>query len=144
MQHVASRREELQALRDLGVGVSIDDFGVGYSSLSYLKHLPVDCLKIDRSFVRDMVGDERDTALVAAVIGLAHGMNVRVTAEGVETANQAAQLRLLECDAAQGYLYYRPLAPTECREVLERLRQHRRRGDDVDDEELPGTQRAAG
>jgi diguanylate cyclase (GGDEF)-like protein len=144
MQHVASRREELQALRDLGVGVSIDDFGVGYSSLSYLKHLPVDCLKIDRSFVRDMVGDERDTALVAAVIGLAHGMNVRVTAEGVETAKQAAQLRLLECDAAQGYLYYRPLAPAECREVLEQLRQNRRRSDEAEDEELPGTQSAAG
>jgi diguanylate cyclase (GGDEF)-like protein len=125
MQQFASRSEELQALRDLGIGVSIDDFGVGYSSLSYLKHLPVDCLKIDRSFVRDMVGDQRDIALVGAVIGLAHGLNVRVTAEGVESARQAEQLRLLGCDAAQGYLYYRPLSVADCRQVLEQLRHYR-------------------
>ena len=98
----------LLRLRDIGVQVSIDDFGTGYSSLSYLRDLPIDCLKIDRSFVQGLGTDRRDNALVGAVVGMATELGLKVVAEGVETEEQLAQLERLGCTLAQGYLFGRP------------------------------------
>ena len=100
----------LLALRDLNVGVSIDDFGTGYSSLSYLKRFPVTTLKIDRSFVTDVVTNSADAGIVRAVVAMAHGLKLNVIAEGVETKEQFAYLRENGCDALQGYWFSRPLA----------------------------------
>jgi EAL domain-containing protein (putative c-di-GMP-specific phosphodiesterase class I) len=100
----------LMALRDLKVGVSIDDFGTGYSSLSYLKRFPVTTLKIDRSFVTDVVTNSADAGIVRAVVAMAHGLKLNVIAEGVETKEQFAYLRENGCDALQGYWFCRPLA----------------------------------
>lgn len=100
----------LLALRDLKVGVSIDDFGTGYSSLSYLKRFPVTTLKIDRSFVTDVVTNSADAGIVRAVVAMAHGLKLNVIAEGVETKEQFAYLRENGCDALQGYWFSRPLA----------------------------------
>ncbi len=99
----------LLALRDLKVGVSIDDFGTGYSSLSYLKRFPVTTLKIDRSFVTDVVTNSADRGIVRAVVAMAHGLNLNVIAEGVETKEQFAYLRESGCDALQGYWFSHPL-----------------------------------
>ena len=102
----------LTDLRSMGVKISIDDFGTGYSSLSYLKNLPVDTVKLDRSFVIGTSSDSRDAALVMAVITLAHNLGLRVIAEGIETESQRDFLRLLRCDEGQGFLLGRP-APAE-------------------------------
>ena len=110
MQNAETTVEVLHALRALGVSVSIDDFGTGYSSLNYLKRFPITCVKIDRVFVRDLATDDGDAAIVAAVIGIARSLRLRVTAEGVENAEQLAFLRRRKCDAAQGYLFSRPVA----------------------------------
>lgn len=101
----------LRSLRELGVKVSIDDFGTGYSSLSYLKRFPVSILKIDQSFVRDIVNSSDDQAIAEAVIALAKGMDLTVVAEGVETEAQLKILKVLECDKVQGYFFSRPLSP---------------------------------
>ena len=107
----------LQRLRDLGVKISLDDFGTGYSSLAYLQQFPIDTLKIDQSFVR-RIGDRPDgAALVDAIIGLAHRLNLRVVAEGVETAAQREHLLHQHCDEMQGYHFGRP-APAEALQVM--------------------------
>jgi diguanylate cyclase (GGDEF)-like protein/PAS domain S-box-containing protein len=101
--------QALQALRGLGVKLVLDDFGTGYSSLSYLKNMPLDTIKIDRSFVAELTGDNANLAIVRAVISLAHGLGIDVVAEGIETAEQLNRLRDLACDRGQGYYYARPL-----------------------------------
>jgi len=109
---------ELLSLRDAGIQVSLDDFGTGYSSLSYLKKFHIDYLKIDQSFVRDMVTDPNDMALSEAIIVMAHKLGIKVVAEGVETQKQLNLLALAGCDYAQGYLYSRPVPPEEFEELL--------------------------
>jgi diguanylate cyclase (GGDEF)-like protein len=107
----------LEALKRLGVTIAVDDFGTGYSSLEYLRRFPVDCVKIDRSFVRGLPDCSEDAAIVAAVIDLGHALNLSVTAEGVETSAQLDNLQLAGCDTAQGFLFSRPERP----DVIARL-----------------------
>jgi len=108
----------LRALRELGVRLALDDFGTGYSSLSYLRRLPLDTIKIDRTFVDGIDAGGSDLPIVQAVIALAHGLGIEVVAEGIETAAQAARLRELACDRGQGYLYARPQPPDSLAAVL--------------------------
>jgi diguanylate cyclase (GGDEF)-like protein len=111
MQDAARATEVLKGIERLGVGCSIDDFGTGYSSLAYLKLLPVDELKIDRSFIRNIVRDAKDRAIVMSTIGLAHNLGLDVVAEGVEDQPSADLLRELGCDAIQGWLVAKALEP---------------------------------
>jgi len=106
-------------LRNLGIDLSIDDFGTGYSSLSYLQSFPVNELKIDRSFVDGLEDNEGSKAIVTATIALAHSLGLSVIAEGVETREQLAVLRDLECDAIQGYLVSRPVPAEEVPALLD-------------------------
>lgn len=103
----------LENLKGLGVKISIDDFGTGHSSLTYLKRFPVDCLKIDRSFIHDVVEDPGDAAIAKAIIAMAHNLRLRVIAEGVETEEQLIFLRRNQCDIIQGYTFSHPVAPEE-------------------------------
>jgi diguanylate cyclase (GGDEF)-like protein/PAS domain S-box-containing protein len=123
MEDVKQSIASLQAIRDMGVSIAIDDFGTGFSSLSYLSKLPVDTLKIDRSFVTDMTTGPQGLALVSTIISLAHSLTLKVVAEGVETEEQSRLLRLLKCDEMQGYLFSKPV-PSEIFEprFLARLR----------------------
>lgn len=108
----------LSRLRNAGIKISIDDFGTGYSSLGYLKNLPIDVLKIDKSFVRDVTTNPDDAALVMAIITLAHNLRLKVIAEGVETEEQLRFLHLLRCDAWQGYLCSKPVTAAAFEEIL--------------------------
>jgi diguanylate cyclase (GGDEF)-like protein len=113
MQDAHRTTDTLRQLKDMGVRLSIDDFGTGFSSLSYLKGFPIDKLKIDQSFVHNLVSDEDDAAITRAVITLGHSLKLKVIAEGVETEAQLAQLRRDGCDAVQGYLYGEPVPADE-------------------------------
>jgi diguanylate cyclase (GGDEF)-like protein/PAS domain S-box-containing protein len=113
-----SRRDAISQLRDLGVSIVIDDFGTGYSSLGYLKQWHVDYLKIDRSFVRDLVTDMSDLAIVGAIIAIARHLNIRVVAEGIEGWQQLEKLRQLGCGLAQGYLFAKPAPASQCLRLL--------------------------
>lgn len=104
-------KDALRALNHLDVRISMDDFGTGYSSLSYLRNYPFDMLKVDRSFVNDLVEDQADKELINAAISMAHSLNLKVVAEGVENQEQYKLLKDLNCDYAQGYLFGRPMAP---------------------------------
>jgi EAL domain-containing protein (putative c-di-GMP-specific phosphodiesterase class I) len=103
---------EISNMRRLGVSVMIDDFGVGYSSLSYLKELPVSGVKLDRSFLRDLEENPNTLPLLRSIVSLAHGLNMRVTVEGVETKQQLDEVRKLGVDAVQGFLLGKPQVET--------------------------------
>jgi diguanylate cyclase (GGDEF)-like protein/PAS domain S-box-containing protein len=109
MEDIMHSISSLQAIRAMGITIAIDDFGTGFSSLSYLSKLPVDTLKIDRSFVNDMTAGPEGLALVSTIINLAHSLRLNVVAEGVETEEQSRLLRLLDCDEMQGYLFSKPV-----------------------------------
>jgi EAL domain-containing protein (putative c-di-GMP-specific phosphodiesterase class I) len=111
-------QDAVAALRELGVRIAIDDFGVGYSSLSYLKRWRVDSLKIDRSFVRDLVTDLSDLAIVSAIIAMARHLHIKVVAEGIEGWQQLEKLRELGCAYAQGTLFARPVPAADCAQYL--------------------------
>jgi len=111
MQNAGQVVALLSELKQMGLKIAIDDFGIGYSSLAYLKRLPIDMLKIDRAFVSDATTDPDDAALVVAIITLAHNLRLQVMAEGVETEEQLRFLRLLRCNEGQGYFFGRPSAP---------------------------------
>ncbi|TDJ70100.1 MAG: EAL domain-containing protein [Proteobacteria bacterium] len=100
--------------------LAIDDFGTGYSSLSYIKRLPIDMIKIDRSFVSDLAGDSDNIAIVAAIISMAHDLDLNVVAEGVESEQQLEFLSNLLCDEMQGHLFSRPVSAAEAGELLKR------------------------
>ena len=110
--------QKLDRLAEQGIALSLDDFGTGYSSLSYLKRLPVRKIKIDKSFIRDVMTNPSDRAIVYAVIGLTHNLNLKVIAEGVETEEQLALLRDISCDGIQGFLFSRPLPVQEFEKLL--------------------------
>jgi EAL domain-containing protein (putative c-di-GMP-specific phosphodiesterase class I) len=108
----------LQQLHELGAQLSIDDFGTGYSSLAYLKKLPVQTLKIDYSFIRNMLEDKQDELIVESTIHLAHSLSLKVVAEGVENAALIDRLTRMGCDEAQGYHIGRPMALTQIDEWM--------------------------
>ncbi len=118
MQNLSLTMEVLGELSRTGIQISVDDFGTGHSSLSYLKHFPIHRLKIDRSFVAGMTRDDRDRSIVAAIVSMAHNLSLRVTAEGVETAAQAELLASLGCDDVQGFLFAPPLPEASLEERL--------------------------
>ncbi len=109
---------KLQGLRALGVGLEIDDFGTGYSSLSYLQRLPVEVLKIDRSFVKDLTEKSEARKVVGSIVALARALNLSTVAEGIETREQLQTLKALGCDLGQGYLFSRPVPATEIPPLL--------------------------
>jgi diguanylate cyclase (GGDEF)-like protein/PAS domain S-box-containing protein len=118
MRDTEEAAEVLRSLKALGVALSIDDFGTGYSSLSYLKRFPIDVLKIDRSFVKDVVEDPNGAAITRAIIALAHGLNLEAVAEGVETVQQVAFLRDNGCDEIQGFYFSPPVWPEQLEAMM--------------------------
>ncbi len=120
MEDIDGTIGKLRSARDLDIGLALDDFGTGYSSLSYLARLPVQTLKIDRSFVNTMAGNADAATLVQTIITMAHSLRLEVVAEGVETEEQAALLRRLRCDQMQGYLFSKPVAPDALGALLAR------------------------
>jgi diguanylate cyclase (GGDEF)-like protein len=120
MSHGESAVAVLHQLKSLGVQIAIDDFGTGYSSLAYLKRFPIDTIKVDRSFIRDIPGDPGDKKLTRAIIAMAHSLRLKVVAEGVETSDQLEFLRRQRCDSVQGYFLHRPLPEAEVASVLDR------------------------
>ncbi len=120
MKNMEESSSILRELKQMGLRVAIDDFGTGYSSLAYLKRFPLDILKIDRSFIRDIPGDRDNEAIAAAIIAMAHSLNLEVIAEGVETENQLVFLRDHGCGAVQGYLFSPALPGEEMKEYLKK------------------------
>lgn len=121
IQNMEASRRILEDMRRLGVVISLDDFGTGYSSLSYLKRLPIDVLKIDRCFVKDLVASDDDAAIVRAIIGMAHGLRKQVIAEGVETDCQVDWLIRADCDEVQGFWLARPMPAADMTAWIERM-----------------------
>ncbi len=118
MTSAEENRQMLRTLKDMGLLLAIDDFGTGYSSLSYLKHFPIDRLKIDRSFVHDIIDNANSATIAKAIITLAHSLKIKVVAEGVETRQQMEFLRELNCDEIQGYYFCRPSSGEELNAML--------------------------
>jgi diguanylate cyclase (GGDEF)-like protein/PAS domain S-box-containing protein len=118
MKDVDASIRKLSLLRGLGIHIAMDDFGTGYSSLSYVARLPINSIKIDRSFINGMANSPQDMAIVTTIIALAHSLNLRVVAEGVETESQSKLLKLLKCDEAQGYLFSKPIPAPDIERLL--------------------------
>ncbi len=118
MQNTAKAAEVLSELRALGIRIAIDDFGIGYSSLSHLKQFPIDIIKIDRSFIEDIPGDKADEAITEAIIAISKGLNITVVAEGVETAAQLEFLRTRGCHQIQGYFFSRPVSAEQFAKLM--------------------------
>jgi EAL domain-containing protein (putative c-di-GMP-specific phosphodiesterase class I) len=108
----------MNAFRTMGVRLSLDDFGTGYSSLSYVMNLPIDKLKIDRSFIMNMEQDKRGAAIVSAIIAMAHSLGLSVIAEGVERESHMRLLKTMHCDIAQGYYISRPLQADKFEQLM--------------------------
>jgi diguanylate cyclase (GGDEF)-like protein/PAS domain S-box-containing protein len=121
MKDVENNVAKLRALREMGINLAIDDFGTGYSSLSYAARLPINALKIDRSFINGMAANPHDMAIVTTIIALARALNLSVVAEGVETAEQSRLLALVKCDEAQGFLFSKPLPAAGIEPLLRTL-----------------------
>ena len=120
MQDAERALTVMHSLKRLGISLSLDDFGTGYSSLSYLRRFPIDEVKIDRSFVRDLHHNADDAAIAAAVVALARTLGLRVVAEGVELEAQVLVLEKLNCDQVQGYFFGRPLSVADFEDRLRR------------------------
>lgn len=118
VQNSAHAISIMHKLKEMGIFLSIDDFGTGYSSLSYLKLFPIDSLKIDQSFTRNLMQDSKDEALVHTIINMAHNLGLKVIAEGVETGEQLQYLLLRHCHEAQGYYFSKPVPPARISELL--------------------------
>jgi EAL domain-containing protein (putative c-di-GMP-specific phosphodiesterase class I) len=118
MENMDITKAILSSLQEMGINLALDDFGTGYSSLGYLKRLPFHTLKIDQSFVRDLMTHSKDVAIVNAIISLASGLDLRVIAEGVETEDLKHLLLSLDCYMMQGYLFSKPLPPEEATDLL--------------------------
>jgi EAL domain-containing protein (putative c-di-GMP-specific phosphodiesterase class I) len=116
----ADTKQQLERLKQLGLTLAMDDFGTGYSSLSYLKKFPIDVIKIDRSFIKDIPDNQDDMEITSAVIAMAHNLKLQVVAEGVETAAQLAFLRRNRCDIGQGYLFDKPIPGAQLASSLQR------------------------
>ena len=121
MQHAERAGRVLAAIKQLGVRLAIDDFGVGYSSFANLRRFPIDTLKVDRSFIRDLPQNSEDKAITQAIIAMGKSLNLTVVAEGVETLEQETFLRDHACDQMQGYYFSKPIAADQFAELL---RQH--------------------
>ncbi|MEQ8497966.1 MAG: EAL domain-containing protein, partial [Sneathiellaceae bacterium] len=118
MQNPEQNVRVLERVKALGVDLALDDFGTGYSSMSYLKRFPIDFVKIDRSFIRDIETDPHDKAITEAIVVMAGKLGLRTIAEGVETEEQDAMLRGIGCDYGQGYLFARPMPEEAFRALL--------------------------
>lgn len=118
VENKARAVEVLNHLRQMGVSIAIDDFGTGYSSLSYITSLPVDNVKIDRSFILQMDEDPRYEGIIANIIQMAHLLSLKITAEGIETPDHLSKLQRFECDDIQGYLYSKPLNTEQATALL--------------------------
>jgi EAL domain-containing protein (putative c-di-GMP-specific phosphodiesterase class I) len=118
MDDPAGAQQTMRELKELGVGLSLDDFGTGYSSLNYLRRFPVDSLKIDRSFIRDVATDPSGASVVTSVIDIAHNLGLTAVAEGIETSEQLAFLAGCGCDMYQGFFFSRPLPAAEFTDLL--------------------------
>ena len=129
MQDIETATKTLHQFKDMGIQLAIDDFGTGYSSLSYLKRFPIDTLKIDQSFVRDIPKDKDDISITKAIIALAHSLRLKVIAEGVETESQQALLKSIECDEIQGYLIGHPLPVDEFRKLVNNKKREKEKGE---------------
>jgi len=121
MRNIEENIQKLSAIREMGLQIAIDDFGTGYSSLGYLARLPVHALKIDRSFIVTMTSNPQSMTIVSTIISLAHSLDLKVIAEGVDAEEQAKYLRLLSCDEMQGYLFSRPVPPDKVEDLLSRI-----------------------
>ena len=122
LDNVGDSIQHMQALRALGIQFSMDDFGTGYSSLTYIKRLPIDQLKIDQSFVRELANDENDKVIIRTIINTAHSLNLSVIAEGVETEGQLNFLKDEGCDHYQGYFFSKPVPVDEFEAYLKTVK----------------------
>lgn len=120
MQESRTTDVVLGSLKQLGVKIALDDFGTGYSSLSYMRRFPVDTLKVDKSFVHDLITDAADAGVVSAIIQMGRSLKMRVVAEGVESKDQVSVLRQMACTEAQGYCFGRPMSPADFADLMAR------------------------